>query len=386
MGDDEGARTASSTSAATAAPASSASPRARCGASSAPTTRGATASTAASSRRRTPTRSRTSASPGLSRVRMEERHGLLFADVSGTAGPLDDHLGDLDAAPRALPARRARAPRRDHLRRRVELEGDRRELLRVPALPGRAPRAQPPQPLHERRRVLRRRRLVRRLDDAQRGRGDDGAERRPRAPPRHQGPEREGAARRPLLRALPQPARLAAPRLRDGPHAVAARRRAHRGRVRVVLRARDDGAAATSIPPMRSASGTWSTARTGRCASSSSAASARAGTSPAATPTTSRPSTPSTSSWPTRTWRRDRRALRTRADPRRGGRADRERRDRRRADRPHRDGRAGLDRARPLPLRHPRGPARRGARAQLRDRRRGARGEQRRSGHAAAAR
>ena len=34
-------------------------------------------------------------SPGLHRVRMEERHGLLFADVSGTAGPLDDHLGDL---------------------------------------------------------------------------------------------------------------------------------------------------------------------------------------------------------------------------------------------------------------------------------------------------
>ena len=143
------------------------------------------------------------------------------------------------AAPRALPPRRPPALRDDHLRRPVELEGDRRELLRVPALPGRAPRAQPPQPLHERRRVRRRRRLVRRLDDAQRGRRDDGAERRPRPPPRHQGPEREGAARRPLLRALPQPARLAAPRLRDGPHAVAARRRAHRGRVRVVLRARD---------------------------------------------------------------------------------------------------------------------------------------------------
>jgi Rieske 2Fe-2S family protein len=33
--------------------------------------------------------------PGLHRVRMEERHGLLFADVSGTDGALDDHLGDL---------------------------------------------------------------------------------------------------------------------------------------------------------------------------------------------------------------------------------------------------------------------------------------------------
>ena len=32
---------------------------------------------------------------GLSPVRLEERHGLLFADASGAAGPLDDHLGDL---------------------------------------------------------------------------------------------------------------------------------------------------------------------------------------------------------------------------------------------------------------------------------------------------
>src|SRR3954466_7125353 len=35
------------------------------------------------------------ATSGLSHVRMEERHGLLFADVSGGAGPLDEHLGDL---------------------------------------------------------------------------------------------------------------------------------------------------------------------------------------------------------------------------------------------------------------------------------------------------
>jgi glycine betaine catabolism A len=38
------------------------------------------------------------ASIGLTRVRTQARHGLLFADVSGAAGPLDDHLGDL--APR----------------------------------------------------------------------------------------------------------------------------------------------------------------------------------------------------------------------------------------------------------------------------------------------
>ena len=119
--------------------------------------------------------------------------------------------------------------------------------------------------------------------------------------PRDRGPDREGAARRPLLRALPQPARLAAPRLRDGPHAVAARRRAHRGRVRVVLRARDDGPAGLRLRPTRSSSGTRSTARTGRSASSSSAASARAATCPGATRRRSRPSTRSTSSSPRRT-------------------------------------------------------------------------------------
>ena len=116
------------------------------------------------------------AASGLNRVRMEERARPRCSPTSpARAGPLDDHLGDAGAAPRALPPRRARARRRDHLRRRGELEGDRRELLRVPALPRRAPRAQPPLALPERRRVRGRRRLVRRLDDAQRGRRDDGA-------------------------------------------------------------------------------------------------------------------------------------------------------------------------------------------------------------------
>ena len=77
-------------------------------------------------------------------------------------------------APRPLPARRAAARRADHLRRRGELEGDRRELQRVPALPGRAPGAQPALALPERRVGERRRRLVRRLDDALRARRDDG--------------------------------------------------------------------------------------------------------------------------------------------------------------------------------------------------------------------
>ncbi len=50
-----------------------------------------------------------------------------------------------------------------------ELEGHRRELQRVPALPRRASGAERAQRLHERRGLLRRRRLVRRLDDPRRG-------------------------------------------------------------------------------------------------------------------------------------------------------------------------------------------------------------------------
>ena len=59
-------------------------------------------------------------------------------------------------------------------------------------------------------------RLVRRLDDAPRGRRDDGHGRRPRRrPPADRRPLGRGrSAQRPLLRAVPERARLAAPRLR----------------------------------------------------------------------------------------------------------------------------------------------------------------------------
>ena len=50
-----------------------------------------------------------------------------------------------------IPQRRPAARRADRLRRRRQLEGDRRELQRVPALPGRAPGAQPALALPERR-------------------------------------------------------------------------------------------------------------------------------------------------------------------------------------------------------------------------------------------
>ena len=143
-----------------------------------------------------------------------------------------------------LPGGHARARRGAPLLRRRQLEGARRELQRVPSLPRRPPRAQPPQRLHERGGGDRRRRLVRGLDDAARGRQDDGEGRRPRelAPP-DRGAPGERARLGPLLRAVPERARLAPPGLRDAPHPVAPFGRPHRGRVRVVLRARDDGSA-----------------------------------------------------------------------------------------------------------------------------------------------
>ena len=109
--------------------------------------------------RRTPRRSRTSTR--LPRPQPRPHGGAstasLFADVSGTAGPLDDHLGDL--APHLEHYRLGELERAAAITYDVagELEGDRRELLRVPALPRRAPRAQPPLALHERRRVRGRR-------------------------------------------------------------------------------------------------------------------------------------------------------------------------------------------------------------------------------------
>ena len=65
------------------------------------------------------------------------RRGAVAAGARRRSGDPPRRVPDLRAA--------ARAARR--LRRRSQLEGDRRELQRVPALPGRAPGAQPPLPL-----------------------------------------------------------------------------------------------------------------------------------------------------------------------------------------------------------------------------------------------
>ena len=173
---------------------------------------------------------------GLTPVRAEVLHGLVFVDLSGGAPPLAEHVGALEerlAGHRLGTLRRAAAVT---LRRRRQLEGDRAELLRVPALPRRAPGAQPAHALPLRRRPRGAGRVVRRGDDAQRGRRDDGARRR------LAGDRGRRRARGPLLRAAAQRADLAPPRLRDAAHAVAARGREDGGRLRVVLRAGDDGA------------------------------------------------------------------------------------------------------------------------------------------------
>ena len=131
---------------------------------------------------------------GLLGVRLAVVGGLVLIDLSGVAPDPDEHVGELlDHLDRYRLTELA-ARRRGHLRGGRELEGHRRELQRVPALPGRAPRAQRAQRLHERRRGDRRGRLVRRLDDPARGRLDDGA----RGCGPHHGP---AADRRPHRRA-----------------------------------------------------------------------------------------------------------------------------------------------------------------------------------------
>ena len=120
---------------------------------------------------------------GLIPVRVATVGGLVLVDLSGEAPDLAAHVGDLAGhldhyRVEGLAPRRAR-----HLRGGGQLEVDRRELQRVPALSRRAPRAERPEPLHERRGYGGSRRLVRRIDDAARRRGDDGARRRHRARP-----------------------------------------------------------------------------------------------------------------------------------------------------------------------------------------------------------
>ena len=124
-----------------------------CGASSARTTRGRTASTAAC--KNAPfTEGLEDFDPkcfALHEVRLAVVEGLVLLDLSRRGAAAAGAHRRPRAAARALPPRRAQARRADRLRRRRQLEGDRRELQRVPALPGRASGAQPPLALPQRR-------------------------------------------------------------------------------------------------------------------------------------------------------------------------------------------------------------------------------------------
>ena len=195
----------------------------------------------------------------------------MLIDLCGEAPDPDEHVGDLlDHLERYRRRPTCAAPASIDYEVDGELEGDRRELQRVPALPRRPPGAQRAQPLHERRGGRRRGRLVRRLDDPARGRLDDGARgRRPRrrAGRRSTASPRTDADTVLYFAAVPERARLAAPRLRDAAHPLAARAGPHRRHLRVVLRAGDDRPRRLRPLATRSASGTWSTARTGTSAS-----------------------------------------------------------------------------------------------------------------------
>ena len=251
--------------------------------------------------RRTWTGSRTSTPPATacSPVRLAVVGGLRAGRPQRRgARARAEHVGDLLDHLERYRVADARARRRGRLRGRRELEGDRRELQRVPALPRRPPGAQRAQRLHERRGGRGRRRLVRRLDDPD-----------ARAP-RRWARERQATPTRPrrpidgltdeeldsvfyfalfpnaLVSLHPDYVMLHTlwPRAPDRtdvicewffePATIAARR--------------------TSTPPTRSGSGTWSTARTGTSASWPRRASARAATPPAATRPRRSTCTPST--------------------------------------------------------------------------------------------
>ncbi len=139
-------RAPSSTSAATAGRGCSTSPRAGCGGCSAPITRGPTASTACCATRRTPTRSRAStrACFGLTpSCASRSCTGSCSSTSPARRRRSPEHVGALAerlAGHRLGTLRRAGGVRYDVAANWKAIVA---ELLRVPALPGRAPGAQP---------------------------------------------------------------------------------------------------------------------------------------------------------------------------------------------------------------------------------------------------
>ena len=84
---------------------------------------------------------------GLRAVRVAVVEGIVMIDLSGTAPAPDEHVGDMAPMLARYRLGGLRRAQRIVYERRRQLEGDRRELQRVPALPGRPSRAQPAQPL-----------------------------------------------------------------------------------------------------------------------------------------------------------------------------------------------------------------------------------------------
>ena len=188
----------------------------------------ATASTASCATRRSPT-GLEDFDPRLLRPAPGPPRGRRGARAARPLAARRRRPQDARRRPRAARSRRyrlaeLRRARADRLRRRRQLEGDRRELQRVPALPGRASRSS----TGSRTTSAARRSRAPALwcggsMTLRRGRRDDGAPtaraRRARRSPA------STTALDPLLPALPQHAGLAAPGLRDAAHAVAAARR-----------------------------------------------------------------------------------------------------------------------------------------------------------------
>ena len=125
---------------------------ARSCASSARTTPGSTTSTVRCSAPRTPRTSSDFAleDQGLIPVRLETWAGFVFVNLDPAAEPLLAYLDDLPAAVAQLPDRRPSPREADRVRGRRQLEGHRRELLRVLPLPRRPSAAQPAQPVRPR--------------------------------------------------------------------------------------------------------------------------------------------------------------------------------------------------------------------------------------------
>ena len=180
---------------------------------------------------------------GLLGVRLAVVGGLVLIDLSGEAPDPDEHVGELlehlDRY-RLTELRRGGDTTYEVAANWKGIAENYNECLHCPGV---HPELNALSHYMSGEEVDRRGSLVRRLDDPARGRLDDGARgRRPHGQPAaDRGPHRGGGEHRPLLRPVPERARLPASGLRDAAHPVAAVAGRDPRHLRVVLRAGDDG-------------------------------------------------------------------------------------------------------------------------------------------------